>query len=466
MKRREFFKNGLITGLGGTTLGSSTLWFQKSFAPSSAGKAKNIIFLVSDGMSMGTLSMANLLKNRIDSKNCHWIDAYQNLGAKRALMNTASLSSAVTDSAAASSAWGGGVRVPNGKLNVGPNGEEYLPILQKFKNSGKSVGCVTTVPVTHATPAGFCINSDSRGSQSEIAEKYLSLEFDCFLGGGDKYFNPLTRKDERDVYKEFSKKGYQVVKTRNELKKAKNSKPILGVFAEDALPYSLDRSNDDLLKTNIPSLAEMTEKALQLLSKNQNGFVLQIEGGKVDWAAHANDTPALLYDQLEFDDAVKIALDYSQKDQDTLVIVTTDHGNSNPGLFYGKDADRNFDKILKMKHTHDWVLNKLEPNDPAGKAIGLIEYANGIQIPQEEAKNILSYYTDLSKEAIYNPYKLPYQYFAEIMSIHTSVSWASQDHSADLVELAMVGPGSENLPPYVLNTDLHHFMLHVTGLAQ
>jgi alkaline phosphatase len=184
MKRRDFFRNGLITGLGGSALGGSGLLFTNPLPTSTAGKAKNIIFLVSDGMSMGTLSMANDLKNKLDNSHSHWIDAYINHGAKRALMHTASLSSAVTDSAAASSAWGGGVRVPNGKLNVGPNGEQYQPILQKFKAVGKSVGCVTTVPVTHATPAGFCINSEARGSQAEIAEKYLSLDFDCFLGGG------------------------------------------------------------------------------------------------------------------------------------------------------------------------------------------------------------------------------------------------------------------------------------------
>jgi alkaline phosphatase len=466
MKRRDFFRNGLITGLGGSALGGSGLLFTNPLPTSTAGKAKNIIFLVSDGMSMGTLSMANDLKNKLDNSHSHWIDAYINHGAKRALMHTASLSSAVTDSAAASSAWGGGVRVPNGKLNVGPNGEQYQPILQKFKAVGKSVGCVTTVPVTHATPAGFCINSEARGSQAEIAEKYLSLDFDCFLGGGDKYFSPVHRKDEKDLYKSFSKKGYQIVKTRNELKKAKNSKPLLGIFAEDALPYSLDRENDELLKTNIPSLFEMAEKAIGMLSKNKNGFVLQIEGGKVDWAAHANDTPALLYDQLEFDKAVKVALDFAAKDEHTLVIITTDHGNSNPGLFYGKEADKNFDKIMGMKHTHDWILNKLQSNDPVGKAMGLIEYAHGIQIKQEEAQQLMSYYTNLSKEGVYNPYKLPFQYFAEIMQAHTSVSWASQDHSSDLVELAMVGPGSEHLPPYLPNTGLHHFMLHATGVLQ
>src|SRR5690554_7013143 len=96
------------------------------------------------------------------------------------MMDTASASSLVTDSAAGGSAWGGGVRVPNGTLNVGANGEQYTPILQKFKKEGKKVGCVTTVPITHATPASFCVNNESRRNQPEIAEQYAELKFDSF----------------------------------------------------------------------------------------------------------------------------------------------------------------------------------------------------------------------------------------------------------------------------------------------
>ena len=104
-------------------------------------------------------------------------------------LDMASASSVITDSAAASSSWGGGVRVKNGRLNIGDNGEEYMPVWQKFKKAGKKVGCVTTVPITHATPAGFCVSSKSRGEQSDIAAKYLDIRFDVMMGGGGKYFN-------------------------------------------------------------------------------------------------------------------------------------------------------------------------------------------------------------------------------------------------------------------------------------
>src|SRR5690606_18220003 len=202
-----------------------------------------------------------------------------------------------------SSAWGGGVRVPNGSLNVAANGEEFLPIWQKFKQSGKMAGCVTTVAITHATPAGFCVSSKSRGSMESIAEEYLKLDFDVMLGGGNQYFASDKRKDKIDMYTRFQQKGYQVAKNRTELLAASPNNKILGVFGEDSLPYYIDRNNDEKLRTEIPTLAEMTQTAIDQMKNHKDGFVLQVESGKVDWAAHANDVGGLIHEQLAFDEA-------------------------------------------------------------------------------------------------------------------------------------------------------------------
>ena len=205
MNRRKFFRNGSLAALGTTLISPLNLSAQNpTFDVFTKGKkAKNIIFMVSDGMSSGTLNMADLLKSRKLGQGTHWMQLYKDNRVARALMDTASASSIVTDSAAGSSSWGGGVRVPNGALNMSANGEKYLPILQKFKRAGKKVGCVTTVPITHATPAGFCVNQPSRGEQSEIAEQYLELGFDVMMGGGHKYFSADRRKDKKDMYAAF-----------------------------------------------------------------------------------------------------------------------------------------------------------------------------------------------------------------------------------------------------------------------
>ncbi|MGQ2984242.1 alkaline phosphatase [Flavobacterium sp.] len=463
MDRRRFFRNGSLFTLGATLVspleGTARIFDEGTLNKNK--KAKNIIFLVSDGMSTGTLNMADLYLNRKYGKASNWMQLYKDQRVSRALMDTASASSIVTDSSAASSSWGGGIRVKNGVLNIGPNGEKYLPIWQKFKKAGKMAGCVTTVPITHATPAGFCVNNDSRNAQDEIAEDYLRLGFDIMMGGGDKYFSSLTRKDKKDVYADYKAKGWQVVRNRKEMMAAAIDKPILGVFGDDALPYTIDRTNDKSLTENSPTLAEMAQKAIDRMKGHKNGFVLQVEAGKVDWGAHANDIAAVLFDQVAFDEAVKVAIDFAEKDGNTLVIITTDHGNANPGVIYGKNANDNFDRVQKFTHTNEWILNTITPEYNVSKVRDIINSANGSALSEEQAKTILGYYTGFEKgeDGLYNYKKLPFKTFSEMQKDYTSVGWISMDHSADYVELAMFGPGSELLKPFVKNTDLHYLML-------
>lgn len=463
MNRRKFFRNGSLFTLGAALINpfESTASVLDSGSLNKNKKAKNIIFMVSDGMSTGTLNMADLYLNRKTGKGSNWLQLYKDQRISRALMDTASASSIVTDSSAGSSSWGGGFRVNNGSLNVGPNGEIHLPIWQKFKKAGKMAGCITTVPITHATPAGFCVNSKSRNAQEDIAEQYLELGFDVMMGGGNTYFSPQLRKDKKDVYAAYKAKGWQVARTRKEMMAADNSKPILGVFADDGLPYSIDRTNDRKLADTTPTLAEMAQKAIERMKGHKNGFVLQIEGGKVDWGAHANDIAAVLYDQAAFDEAIKVAIDFAEKDGETLVIITTDHGNANPGVIYGKDANNNFDSIQSYTHTNEWILNAIKPGSSAAQIREIIASANKTTISEEDAKIIMGYYDGLQKEegGLYNYKKVPFKAFSQMQQKTNSVGWISMDHSADYVELAMFGPGSDLLKPFVKNTDLHYIML-------
>lgn len=461
MRRREFFqKTALATGAGLILPFQSCTPAQGLVNGSGKGrKAKNIIFMVSDGMSSGTLNMAELFLQKKEGRGSHWLDLYRNNRVSRALMDMASANSMITDSAAASSSWGGGVRVKNGRLNSGPNGEEYLPIWQKFKKSGKKVGCVTTVPITHATPAGFCVSSKSRGEQAEIAEKYLELKFDVMMGGGGKYF--IDRKDGRNMYQEFGQAGYHVVMDKNEMAATSNKKPVLGVFAKDGLPYELDRLHDQESLNKVPSLAEMTSKAIELMKDHSAGFCLQVEGGKVDWAAHANDAPALIYDQVAFDHAIKVAIDFAEKDGNTLVVITTDHGNANPGLYYGDKADKNFESLFDFQHTNDWILMGTKKEDDLTSFIEKVKRYQGFTLTNDQANVILNRYKDQSDDGVYNEYKLPFKEYAVFSLEHTSVAFGGMDHSADFTELAMFGPGSERLKPFMKNTDMHYFMLEV-----
>lgn len=458
MRRRDFFKNGSLAAIGSQLFNPFT---PEDTLKKKRGKVKNIIFLVSDGMSTGTLNMADLMLQRQQGRHSLWIQLMHENRIKRSFMDTASASSLVTDSAAASSSWGGGVRVKNGVLNIGPNGEKYKPILHKFKDARKAVGCVTTVPITHATPAGFCVNSDSR-SMEPIAVQYLDLKFDVLMGGGTNTFSKEGRSDKRDLLQDFRTAGYQVALNRNEMAALTAEKPILGVYHDDGLPYAIDRAQSETLKATVPTLAEMTQKAIDIMQKNPNGFVLQIESGKVDWAAHANDVSALIGEQIQFDDALKVAIDFAEKDKNTLVIFTTDHGNAAPALLSGSKANANFDKIATYKQSNEWILNGITKDFTPAQIIERIEAAQGIVIKPEEALMILSNYYLLGEGGIYNARKLPFQKLAQIQTPFSSVGWAGMDHTAEFVELSMFGPGSELLNPFVKNTDLHNFMLDVT----
>ncbi|WP_265130652.1 alkaline phosphatase [Chryseobacterium oranimense] len=460
MNRRKFLKgSALLSGL--FTLNPVDFFANGvKEIPDPKKKAKNIIFMISDGMSSGTLAMANLYSQNILGKNGNWMSLYLENKVSRALMDTASASSIVTDSAAASSSFGGGFRVKNGVLNIGANGEKHIPVWQKFKKAGKKTGCVTTVTITHATPAGFCVNSDSRNAENEIAEMYAEIGFDVMMGGGDEFFNPLKRKDKKDVYSLYKQKGYQILKSKADLNKAEKGKKVLGIFNSGALPYSIDRKNIPELQQT-PSLAEMAQTAIDQMKDHKEGFVLQIEGGKVDWAAHANDISALIHDQLAFDEAIKTVIDFAEKDQNTLVIITTDHGNANPGTIYGPDATQNFNSISNYKFTNEYILNAIHSDFNLQQIKDWIYETNTISLADDEAKHLLSFYSGLEKQegGIYNYKKLPFKAYSEIQKKHNSVGWISMDHSGDYVEVAVYGPGKELLPPFIKNIDLHYLML-------
>ncbi|RQO76544.1 alkaline phosphatase [Pedobacter sp. KBW01] len=461
MNRRSLLKGGLLAGFGLPLIGLKDV----IAAPvGGSKKAKNIIMMVSDGMSTGTLNMADLYANRTFGRSSKWLGLYRDNKAVRALMDTASASSMVTDSAAASSSWGGGIRVKNGSLNVGMNGEKPQPILQKFKEKGKKVGCVTTVPITHATPAGFCVNIDNRGGQDLIAEIYLGLKFDVMMGGGSKYFG--EKRAGGNLLPKFLTQGYKVAENRNEMLALDKSKPVLGLFAEDGLPYEIDRLHDVKLQKEVPTLAEMTMKAIELMKDNPQGFALQIEGGKVDWAAHSNDLSGLIFDQLAFDEAVGKVIEFAEKDGETLVIITTDHGNANPGLFYADEANKKFDSLQRFKHSNTWLLGQLNQSFSEQKIMEMIKENQGVEMKADDVKSLLNHFKEIVPGQLYNESNLPFYEYGKILSKYTDVQWAGMNHTGDYVELTMFGPGSEQLKPFVKNYELHNFMLKAAEMPE
>jgi alkaline phosphatase len=432
------------------------------------GSARNVILMVSDGMSNGTLTMADLMLRRRDGRGSNWFKLYEKNRSKRGLMDMASLDSIVTDSAAASASWGGGHRVNNGSLNIGPNGEEYKPILSVFRDAGKGTGLVTTTRMTHATPAGFAANVPSRAMEDEIAIQYYERKFDVLFGGGSRHFDKERRADERDLFREFSDDGYHVVRHKKDLfNLPSDRKPALGIFFEDHVPYTLDHINTPEYRESVPTLAEMTQIALNRLSRHPNGFIMQVEGGRVDHAAHGNDVGGLIYDQIAFDDAIGVVLEFAEENPDTLLIITTDHGNANPGLNGAgsgyRASNTNFDSIQNFTHTNNWILGGLSKDSTPAQVRERVEAATRHQITADEAQIIIDAY-NRTYQPVYRIMGSPFAVVGQILANYTSVNWIGDAHTADYVELTALGPGSEAIGAFTKNTDLFNVMAMSAGV--
>jgi len=471
--RRDFLKTGALSALGlgaagvaGTAQGQSATDLD---AMEAAGEADNVIFLVSDGMSAGTLTMADLHLRRHEDRVSNWIQLYEEGRVRRGLMDMAAANSIVTGSAAASSSWGSGHRVYNEAVNMSEDGEAYRTILEIMRDAGKGTGLVTTTRITHATPAGFGINMPERWSEDKIAAQYHEREYDVLLGGGRRHFVPAERDDDRNLFDGFREKGYTIAESKAALRDWNRRGRILGTFSDTHLPYVLDHRHTPEHQEQVPRLPTMTEAALERLDRNDDGFLLQIEGGRVDHGAHNADTGALIYDQVEFDDTIGTVLDFVEGRDDTLVIITTDHGNANPGVNAAGDrySDSNamFDRIDDFQFTNDWILSELDENSTYREIQERVETAWQFAITRDEAE-ILQDALRGNYEAAYRKQSGPDSVLASIQANYTSVNWLGTDHTSDYVELAALGPGSEAIGHFTRNTDLFDLMVEATGVRE
>lgn len=432
----------------------------QSPAPSSVRPtARNVILVVSDGMSMGTLTLADTVCRRLMDRPSHWASVIARPGSRRALMSTHSADSLVTDSAAASSAWSCGYKVNNGSLNILPSGRAREPILVTAKKEGKATGLVTTTRLTHATPAGFIANNPSRSAEDALARQMLERGVDVMLGGGRRF---ITEK----LISGF--KNLHVVRTREDLLAPEGIETpmrLLGVFDDDHLRYALDRPVEQ------PTIAEMTRVALKKLSSAPDGFVVQIEaGGRVDHAAHENDAASLVADQLACDDAIAEVMAFAAERDDTLVLLASDHGNANPGMtLYRKDADAGLQRLRQAKRSFEWLFAELRPikADPELQLemlLKLIGNTYGIE-PSSAEKELLAKAMRGERVVPFKSLNGKAQVLGSVLANYFGVSFISGNHTSDHVELTAWGAGAEQLPAFVDNTDLHAIMLNALGLA-
>jgi len=467
ISRREFLKkSGAISSLALTP----AILNGHGRKPVKAGDARNVIFMVSDGMSSGTLTLADIVKRRQFGSPTNWISLYDSERRfYRGAMDMASQNSPVTDSAAASSAWGTGRRVNNGAVCMDPNGEKLKPILEIFRDAGKKTGLVTTTRITHATPAGFGSNVEVREMEDEIAAQYLEKEYDLLMGGGARHFEPDSRDDGRDLFAAYANNGYRVVKQKDGLENAGKSEKLLGIFSRSHMPFTIDHENNPELQTKVPTLREMTETALNKLSTHPDGFILQVEGGRVDHGGHDNDAPALVYDQIAFDEALGVVLDFVDRRDDTLVIITTDHGTANPGLngmghrYTGSGAK--LEHLFKFTNSTNWILSELSENSNISMIRERVYEAASLEITAGEAEMVKNSLSD-SFQAPYHMENKPKSVLGAVLANYIGINWLGTAHTSDYVELAAIGPGIDRLDRFVRNTELFDLMVETAGVQK
>lgn len=466
--RKEFLGTGLLSAFSIPSLLSGRPRSSESNpSPSRNGEARNVIFLVVDGMSSGTLAMGDLMTRRQLGRASNWIDLYENNRARRSLMDMASSDSFVTDSAAAASSWGSGRRIPNGGVNWSEEGKPLRSVVPIFRDAGKATGLVTTTRITHATPAGFAAAVPSRNLEDEIASQYLEIGVDLLMGGGTRHFTSTGRRDGRDLLSEFRQAGYPLVSTRDEMLAQADGIGLLGLFYDSHLPYTVDHRTVPQLREGVPTLAEMSRTALERLSRHPDGFLLQIEGGRVDHAAHGNDPSGLVFDMMAFDDAIGEVLRFAEGRDDTLVIITTDHSNANPGVngaglgYTGSPAM--FDNLQSFRHSNEWIADQLDSDPSAARILEVVEEATRLQITRDEADMLVkSFKNELVTP--YRPERVPSAVLGAIQANYVGINWIGGVHTSDYVELAAMGPGADRLNGFTRNTELFDLMVDMAGV--
>lgn len=453
MDRRQIFT--LPLGLGAAAA------LSPAQVKAKGGRPKNIIFCVSDGMSPSVLMLAEYFSQIARGKGTRWAALMNDMTASRGVQDVAALNSPVTDSSSSSSAWGSGSRINNAMVNMLPDGTKLTPILHLAKDAGRRTGLVTTATVTHATPAGFAAAQQKRDDEYLIGLQYEG-KVDVVLGGGHRHFDAATRKDKLDAVGKFAQAGYQVARTRVDFAGLNKKQKALGLFSSGHVPYTLD-------KKDVPTLAEMTTFALDSLSgAGGKGFILQVEGARIDHAAHNNDIAAQLWDQLAFDDALGVCLDFAARRGDTLVITTSDHGNASPG-FNGMGAEytesaKCFARIAKAKTSFEEMPKLLGAKPSAARVREVVEAERGIAITAAEAELVAKAAAGEKGVSINRTQDVLFGVLGQVLSNYYGVGFTGMNHTGEYTLITATGPGSLPFEGLVRNTDVFPRLTSYMGI--
>ena len=273
----------------------------------------NVIYMIGDGMGLAHTSMLKIEGEYAPTA----FDRAHNI----ALITTHSTNNRVTDSAAAGTALATGHKTRNRMVGMTPDSVAVESMMLKAEREGYATGLTYTCYLQHATPASFYASSPHRDSMNIITGCFVKSGIDVALGGGRQFVEEYYTLQGKDYKAELASLGYQVLHNPEEMTSV-SSGNVLGLFAEDNMPKIREGRGDYLLQA--------TNKALEVLTNNvandnKRGFLLMVEGSKIDYRSHDNDSEGILAEMRDFEKCVAAAMDYADTHPGTLVIICADH---------------------------------------------------------------------------------------------------------------------------------------------
>lgn len=432
-------------------------------------QVKNVILMIPDGTSVDVLSIVRWYRqgklNAVDPYIC-------------GLVRTHSSDAPIGDSAPTGSAYATGYLSRSGYISSYPDAtlndiypvdktkafQPLFTILEAAKLNGKSTGLVFTCYFPHATPASFASHYPDRQQYEILAKQMVYNQPDVVFGGGIKYIK--KRADGIDMSNVLKQNKVFYTESVSDFQKFDGTQ-IWALFANEDLANDFDRN-----PAIEPSISEMTEKAITILSKNPKGFFLMVEGSKVDWSAHDNDPIGVISEFMAFDNAVKKAIEFAIKDGSTAVIILPDHGNG--GIALGNNSiNKGYDKksynelfanILKCKNTAE-IFKSLYPEKPTKQAI-IDSFKNmyGIEnLTDKEIETIQAFYDKLPDEKKVKDSMEIVKIVAKIITNRTAIGWTSLGHTGEDVFLAIYHPKGYRPTGLVQNTDVNKYICEILG---
>lgn len=319
-------------------------------APGQPGAPVNVILMIGDGMGTTARTLTHLVIRGSGKRLV--METFPTVG----LVYTYSADFPVTDSAAAATALATGFKTNNRAIGVKADGTRVQTIIEALKKAGYSAGIVTTTYLSHATPGAFAAHASDRNDKAVITRQMFDADIDVLLGGGDKYLVPLPGNAKYpprpDMYADASSRGYTIVKDRDALAAAVDggATRVLGVFAPSYMSYDIDRD-----PRTEPSLVEMTDASLKVLTRIGRPFFLMVEGGRIDHAAHAHDAASIVSETLAFDAAVATVAKFAAGRGDTLVLTLADHETAGPSIL----ETAVFENFGLLKRSCEWVAEQI-----------------------------------------------------------------------------------------------------------